>query len=261
MKRLVLLSLVVFVGFVIINQSFSAMDGLVGLWTFDSASGTKVSDVSGKGHTGEMLGSAKLDANGKFGSALSCDGTAGGFFSVPDSPDFKFSGDFSIACWFSNNTAPVDNTALVTKGYHTIPANGGDSKPWFMVYFLKAGSVDFFLRDSKVVNSRAVGKTLVNDGAWHHIACIKAGDKVKVYIDGKEDGVADAVDAIYGDNNQPLVFMVHFDRWLKGSLDEVAIFNKAITEAEIATVMKGLALGTSPVDAKGKVAITWSQLK
>ncbi|MEK7398996.1 MAG: LamG domain-containing protein [Candidatus Poribacteria bacterium] len=261
MKRVTLLFLVVFAGFFVINQSFSAMDGLVGLWTFDLASGTKVADVSGKGHTGDLVGSAKLDASGKFGSALSCDGTAGGFFSVPDNADFKFSGDFSIACWFSNNTAPADNSALVAKGYHTIPANGGDAKPWYMVYFLKAGTVDLFLRDSKAVNSRTTGKVLVNDGKWHHVVGLKAGNKVKVYIDGKEDGVADAVDAVYGDNTQPLVFMVHYDRWLKGSLDEVAIFNKALTEADIATVMKGLASGVSAVDSKGKLAVAWSQLK
>lgn len=260
MKKATLLFLVVFAGFFVINQSFSAMDGLIGLWTFDSASGKKVVDSTGKGHDGELFGSAKIDASGKFGSALSCDGTEG-YFTIPDNPDFEFSGDFSIACWVFNNTPPADNTAFVTKGYSRPAANGGDAKPWYIVYFVKTGTIDFFLRDTQSVNSRAVGKTLINDGKWHHVACLKAGNKVKVYIDGKEDGVADAVDAKYGENDQPLVFMVHYDRWLKGSMDEVAIFNKAITENEIATVMNGLASGVSAVDAKGKLAITWSQLR
>jgi len=258
MKRFTLMFLVAFACFFAINQSFSGVEGLVGLWTFDSASGNKVADESGKGHTGEMMGNAKLDTNGKFGSALACDGTEA-YFSVPDSPDFEFSGDFTIACWISNNTPPVDNTAFVTKGYHRPAANGGNAKPWYMLYFLKAGSVDFFLRDTKDVNSRAVGKTLVNDGKWHHVVGVKAGNKVKIYIDGKEDGVADAVDAVYGENDQPLVFMVHYDRWLKGLIDDVAIFNKALTEDQISTIMKGSVI--SAVSSKGKLATTWSNLK
>ncbi|MBM3212431.1 LamG domain-containing protein, partial [Candidatus Poribacteria bacterium] len=198
--------------------------------------------------------------NGKFGSGASCDGTEA-YIMVPDHTDYEFKGDFSITCWFQNNVPPADNTSIVTKGYHRPSGSGGDSKPWYMIYFLKAGSVDFFLRDTKSVNSRAVGKTLVNDGKWHHIACIKSGNKVKIFIDGKEDGSADAVDATYGENDQPLVFMVHFDRWLKGLIDEVAIFNRAITEKEISTIMEGLSSTVTMISPSGKLAALWGNIR
>ena len=65
------------------------------------------------------------------------------------------------------------------------------------------------------------------------------GKKVQVYVDGKKDGEADAVDAKYGESDLPLVFMTHYFRYVKGALDEVVIFNKALSEGEISDLMKG----------------------
>jgi len=258
LKRLILLICILAITLVPLVSSYS-LEGLVGAWLFDEGSGKKVKDVSNKGHDGELIGNAQFDKNGKIGSAISVDGTEA-YVMIPNHDDFKFKGDFTIACWFfNNNTPPPDHSGIVTKGYHRPAGSGGNSKPWYMLYFLKAGSVDFFLRDTKDVNSRAVGKTLVNDGKWHHVVGVKAGNKVKIYIDGKEDGVADAVNAVYGENDQPLVFMVHYDRWLKGLIDDVAIFNKALTEDQISTIMKGSVI--SAVSSKGKLATTWSNLK
>lgn len=247
---------------IIVSQAcaFSAIEGLVGAWTFDKDLGKKVSDISGRGHDGELMGNAKIEKNGKYGSAVATDGTEA-YVMVPDHPDFEFDGDFSIACWvFNDKTPPSDHSSFVTKGYHRPSGAGGNSKPWYLMYFLTTGTVDMYLRDTKDTNSRAVGKTPVNDGKWHHLVGMKVKDKVKIYVDGKEDGVANAVDAKYGDNDQPLVFMVHFDRWFKGMIDEVAIFNRALSEQEIATLMKGLSIFTA-VKSENKLATSWGTLK
>jgi hypothetical protein len=258
-KRLLVIVCAVFISMIPIASSFSVIDGLVGAWLFDDDSGNKVIDSSGKGHDGELVGNAKIDKNGKIGSAVSTDGTEA-YVMIPDSEDFKFKGDFSIVCWFQNETLPVDNSGIVTKGYYKTAANGGDAKPWYLVYYIKTGTVDFYLRDTKAANSHAIGKTAINDGKWHHVACMKAGNKVKVYIDGKDDGSADAVDDVYGNNTQPLVFMVHYERWFKGMIDEVAIFNRAISDKEITQIMDGLK-NTLAVAPKGKLAVTWGSLK
>jgi len=292
-KQLLVIVCAVVISMIPIASSLSAIDGLVGAWLFDDDSGNKVIDSSERGHDGELVGNAKIDKNGKIGSAVSTDGTEA-YVMIPDHEDFKFKGDFSIVCWFQNETTPNDPSGIVTKGYHKTAANGGDAKPWYLVYYLNAGTVDFFLRDTKGGNSHAIGKTAINawylvyylnagtvdfflrdtkggnshaigktainDGKWHHVACMKAGNKVKVYIDGKDDGSADAVDDVYGNNTQPLVFMVHYERWLKGMIDEVAIFNRAISDKEITQIMGGLK-NTLAVTTKDKLAVTWGQLK
>lgn len=257
-SKLILLSLILCL--TIINQAFSAMEGLVGAWLFDDDSDKKVVDASKRGHDGEYIGNAKRDKNGKFGSALICDGTEA-YVMIPDHDDFEFDKDFTIVCWFKNSVPPSDHSGLVTKGYHRPAGSGGNSKPWYLVYFLKTGTVDLYLRDTKDANSRAIGKTLINDDKWHHVTAMKEGNKVKIFVDGKEDGIADAVDAKYGQNDQPLVFMVHYDRWLNGMMDEVAIFNRALKTNEISQIMKGLSQSVLSVSSKEKLAFSWGKIK
>jgi len=249
------------VSLIAISPGFSAKtDGLIGLWLFDEGSGQAAADSSGNGYHGELMGNASWDSNGKFDSALSTDGTEA-YVEIADNPAFELGGDFTIACWIQNQDPLPDHSSFVTKGYHRPGGEGGDARPWYILYYLSTGTVDMFLRDSDGTNSRAQGVTLVNDGEWHHIVGLKDGDEVRIYIDGQEDAVAPAVDAVYGENDQPLVFMVHFNRWFAGMLDEVAIYDRAISEDEIAAIMGGFADVVSPVESKGKLAVTWCELK
>jgi hypothetical protein len=260
-KRAILLIWIMTIALITVNSSSSQMEGLIGAWLFDEDSGGEAKDASGNGHDGELVGNATWEKNGRFGSALSCDGSEA-YVMVPDHEDFEFAGDFTIACWFQNDTPPSDHSGLVTKGYDKPSGAGGDAKPWYLVYFLTSGTVDLYLRDASSVNSRALGTTPVNDGEWHHVVAMKDGDKVKVYVDGKEDAAADAVDATYGENDQPLVFMVHFQRWIKGLMDEVAIFNRALSEDEINLIMNGgLNQVVLAVEPAGKLAAAWGTLK
>ncbi len=260
-KRTILLIWIMAIALIMVNSGSSQMAGLIGAWLFDEDSGGEVRDASGNGHDGELVGNATLAENGRFGSALSCDGSEA-YVMVPDHEDFEFDGDFSIACWFQNDTAPSDHSGLVTKGYDKPSDAGGNAMPWYLVYFLTSGTVDLYLRDASNTNSRALGTTRVNDGEWHHVVAMKDADEVKIYVDGKEDGAADAVDATYGENDQPLVFMVHYSRWIKGLMDEVGIFNRALSEDEINLIMNGgLSQAVLAVQPAGKLAVTWGSLK
>ena len=258
MKRIFVFALTV--SLLAVGSSFAVMDGLVGAWLFDEGAGKVAGDSSGNGHDGELVGNAEWEDGGVFGSAVSTDGTEA-YVMIPDHEDLEFDGDFSIACWVQNELPPPDHSSFVTKGYHRPSGNGGDARPWYLMYFLTGGTVDMFLRDLAGTNSRAVGATPVNDGEWHHIVGVKDGNEVRIYIDGEADGAAPAVDATYGENDQPLVFMVHFDRWFPGMIDEVAIFNRALTENEIEQVMDGLAPNVLSVEPVGKLAVTWGGLK
>ena len=118
-----------------------------------------------------------------------------------------------------------------------------------------------YLRELADVNSVADGGTAINDGEWHHVIGMKDGNDVKIYIDGKEDAAVPlGAEATYGESDYPLVFMRHYDRFLSGVIDEVALFKKALTEAEIEQLMDGagsmLAVGPS-----SKLATSWGAIK
>jgi hypothetical protein len=145
---------VVALGLAASSPGFCAItDGLVGVWLFDEGSGEEAVDSSGNGYNGELVGNATWE-DGKFGSAISCDGTEA-YVMVPDDPAFEFDGDFTLACWIQNEALPPDHSSFITKGYHRPSGAGGDARPWYLVYYLTSGTVDLYLRDAGGANSRA----------------------------------------------------------------------------------------------------------
>ena len=96
---------------------------------------------------------------------------------------------------------------------------------------------------------------------WHHVASTYDGDKIRQYIDGKldiefepPDGKINSIEVVFriGKAQTGLDGMI-------GLVDEVAIYNRALTVDEINQDMEnGVFFAVSP---GGKLAITWGQLK
>ncbi|HGJ65275.1 TPA: LamG domain-containing protein, partial [bacterium] len=108
----------------------------------------------------------------------------------------------------------------------------------------------------------ADAQTKITDERWHHIAGSYDLENLRIYVDGKMEkeskykGPPDPVD-------QPMTFgdMENFHPIL-GVLDEVGIFNKALSANEIVSIMdKGLDLSINPVLTNGKLTTTWSKIK
>ncbi|MCD6506793.1 LamG domain-containing protein [Candidatus Poribacteria bacterium] len=238
------------------NVGYAALnEDLVGLWLFDEGKGDTVKDSSGMGNDGKAEGGPKW-VDGKYGGGMEFDGVDD-MVVIPDSDVLEFDDDFTLAVWIKTEAKPPEPPAIITKGYH----DRSNTRPWYLLYYRPTGTITMYLRNLANQNSIADGKTPVNDGKWHHVIGMKVGDKVKVYIDGKEDASAPlSGKAKYGGNDYPLVFMRHYDRFLSGIIDEVAIFKRALTEDEIQQLMEGA--GTLlAVDPNGKLATSWGAIK
>ena len=82
---------------------------------------------------------------------------------------------------------------------------------------------------------------------------------LKIYIDGKLDGQRDINANKIGTNDQPFCIggnAGNSNRWFDGMIDEVIVYNRALTEAEIKKDMEGLS-----VDLGHKTAVTWGSIK
>ncbi|KAF5437779.1 CASH domain-dontaining protein, partial [Candidatus Methanophagaceae archaeon] len=74
----------------------------------------------------------------------------------------------------------------------------------------------------------------VNDGKWHHIAVTGAGSTGTYYIDGNQDSTF-TFSAI-PDHASEVLYIGAYEGtgfWFNGSLDEVAIYNRSLSEDEI----------------------------
>lgn len=200
-------------------------DGLVGYWLFNEGSGNKVFDLSENGHTGTFQGTAPSWTSGKFGSAVLLPGTDESI-DIGTSSVLDVAGPFTLSVWIkytssTPNMGIVANFFPYTKGY-MIASSSTAGRIVFSCY--GSGFNDLFYTPT------------LNDGIWHHIVGVDTGVGHIIYIDG-----------VYG-NSDSNVFAKGIptgetfeigDRRdsgvpFNGQIDNVAIWNRALSASEIA---------------------------
>ena len=142
---------------------------------------------------------------------------------VADDSKLDFgTGDFSIFLWVKTTTA---NGVLVTKG--------ATPNKWEFGVFT-GGKLAAYRRDASGNSGWLLSNTAVNDNAWHQVGIIITGTSFDFYIDGVLDvqrtfsvpGTMDNSEDLYIAKSAGLSVF-------GGQIDEVSIFNKALTQIEI----------------------------
>ena len=99
------------------------------------------------------------------------------------------------------------------------------------------------------------------DGQWYHLVAVREGDKGKVYVDGvfvKEDAAMPG--DIGGDKtNWYLAQDGNNNGYLIGAMDEVRIYDRALTAEEVQQNFEST--GLAVVDGKNKLSVTWARIK
>ena len=97
---------------------------------------------------------------------------------------------------------------------------------------------------------------------WYHVAVTWGSGGQRIYVDGIEDARSDYPGSYYergfwqwtvGRDQQS-----NPGRYFNGTIDEVAVFNRALSQAEVQIAMQGDILA---VNASGKLSTTWGRLK
>ena len=198
---------------------------LVGLWHFDG----DALDSSGKGNYGTLQGDATF-ATGKFGQALSLDGTSD-YVEVADSPSLDdVTGELTIEAWVRANVTISGTTQMqiVDKGEHTSSSG----------YMLMIYNGDLYGRVNKAGITATIYGPYPNDGEWHHVAYTFKSGEQKLYIDESEvksnTGTATIIT-----NNYPLLIGMGVNRpqysW-NGLIDEVRIWKVALSSEQLGEV-------------------------
>lgn len=261
MKRIFLICVVCF-GFASAGLLLSTGDveaaKLVALWLCDEGKGDKLTDSSGNKHTGDFFGKIKWE-KGKFGSGIKFNGVSD-HIEVPD-PDHKLTPKhITLMAWINlDNT--VGNHSIMEQydwagnlGCHAFRTNG----PALQFYVIWGTSAP---------NANS-GNLKANE--WIHATATYDGENIRVYQDGELKGEAkDAAKRNLEPSNKSLSIGTRGDtkdiHWMTGIMDELAIFDDALTEKEIkaiATNDKGIfnALGLD-VQPKGKLATSWGEIR
>ena len=202
--------------------------GLVAAYGFDEGTGTSVSDRSGKGNNGVISG-ATWAPTGRFGKALSFNGTSS-WVTVADSASLDLTNGMTLEAW-------IYPTATMT-GWRTVMMK---EQPSADIYYLSANT-DI----NQPATGVSVGGTIrqldagttIPVNAWTHLTATYDGTTQRLYINGVQvasgaqtGSITTSISPLYIGGNSV------WGEYFKGYIDEVRIYNRALTTGEIQTDM------------------------
>ncbi|MGB9595598.1 MAG: LamG domain-containing protein [Candidatus Poribacteria bacterium] len=217
----------------------------------DENSGAIAKDLSPFKNNAEFKGKPTWVA-GKYNSGVLI--STGNWLEVKDADSLDLTTALTINCWVQIKGLTGDHQSAVEKG----AAWGPGEYNLLPVY---SGNVLLQMNDlPEECDDEAIGGK-VDDGEWHHIAGTWDGKTIKTYIDGKESSSLPCAGTLEK-NNDPLFIGCRggSSRWMNGVIDEIKIYNRALTADEIKRDMENPQANLS-VTINGKLSITWGQIK
>jgi glucose/arabinose dehydrogenase/PKD repeat protein len=198
--------------------------GLVGAWGFNETSGTTVADASGSGNTGTISGATRSTA-GRYGGALSFDGV-NDMVTVPDANSLDLRTSMTLEAWVRPNNVNDWRTVVIKE------------QPGQLVYALYA-STDNRRPAGHVFTTgdRALqGPTALPVNTWSHLTMTWDGLTIRMYVNGTQvSSSALAGTAVVSGSPLRIGGNAIWTEWFNGLIDEVRVYNRALTPAEIAS--------------------------
>jgi hypothetical protein len=224
-----------------INASAPGPSGLVGWWKLDESAGTTAADSSGNGNNGTLSAGTWQPSGGHIAGALHLNaydvvncGTAASL----NTPSV------TVAFWMKpdslGNVIPVDKLPTTgSVGYAVKLRDTGTI--WFRVGAEGGPALDVY-----------GGSNLYTNGVWVHVACsFDAGTgNMKMYINGVVESHQPTFATTLNASTTAFRMGSTVEQYA-GLLDDVRVYDHALTSNEIVTVMSGGGVPGPGVDSDG----------
>jgi len=216
-------------------------DGLVAYYALDG----DASDNSGNGLDGTIMGDPKL-IDGMIGGAMEFDGD-GDTIDCGNDASLDILGPISLALWIRPDANDPEGNGTATAPM--CKAMSGMSPSWSWQVRYGWGGPEPTMAFTFNTSPRAwafVGQNL-EQGEWHHIACSHDGETLKCYLNGVETD-STPMGAITGSSTPILIGSDGWGSDWIGGIDEVKIFNRALSAGEVLFLTGYMADVTAPGD-------------
>ena len=224
-----------------------AAAGLVAAYAFDEGGGASVSDGSGSGNVGTVVG-ASWDPAGKFGKALSFDG-AGDVVSIPDAASLHLSSAMTLEAWVKPAALGSTWRTVIFKERaggmtYALYANDDFSRPLGQLF--------------DTAEREAGGTTQLTPNVWTHLAATYDGSSLKLFVNAAQVSSVSLSSSIVSSTGALKIGgNAIWGEYFTGLIDEVRIYNRPLTATEISTDMNTAIDGdtTAPTAPSG-LAVT-----
>ena len=206
-------------------------EGLIGYWKFDDIA-DPTPDSSGNGNDGNIEGATWQDTGCINEGCYNFD-DSGNYINVGNPAILSLgTSDFTLSAWVKVNGAIGETYYIFNK---KIYSNRG-----YTLYVNVAGKVSLIMEDDDSGGVGVSSSSIINDGKWHLITATIDRDTIgKMYVDGvlkgSQTGITSAEESTIDVSNN-FVIGARSDlggSFFDGSIDEVRIYNKALSEDAI----------------------------
>ncbi|HET6354888.1 LamG domain-containing protein [Streptomyces sp.] len=243
--------------------------GPVGRWHFDEDSGQAIDSSTAdaanqdnatlsagavrddRGRRGELSYDAQGNplATPKQDKGLQLDGATG--YAATSGPVLETRSSYTVSAWVRLNPS-------VTKTVTALSQQSSTSSPWghqYSAFIVSHGTAGWSMR---VMSTSSVGGSIMQEikpkqpapkGVWTHVAALHdvAAHKASLYVNGQLQGTADTGTAWNADGPLQIGRLMYNDVYVDhfaGSIDEVAVWQRALEPEEVAREARTLS-GTS----------------
>lgn len=204
------------------DMNAAIASGLVAAYGFEEASGTTATDVSGTGNHGTLAGPTRT-ANGRFGRALTFDGI-NDVVTVADAASLD-GARVTVEAWLYPTALSGWRTAVIKEApggmVYSLYAHDNQPNPAMTI---SVGGVD----------SSASGTSTLPLNTWSHLAGTYDGTTVRLFVNGVQVATR-AVPGPLTPSANPLRIGGNsvWGEYFSGRIDEVRVYNRVLTAAEI----------------------------
>jgi glucose/arabinose dehydrogenase/PKD repeat protein len=215
---------------VTVTVANSQTGGLVAAWSFDEASGSTAGDSSGNGNTATLVNGVARTP-GRSGGGLTFDGVDD-YLNVPSSPSLDISGTGLTLRLSIKPASGGGDAAVLSKSW-----SASMTSPFYQYGLeLTGGTVPHLIvgTSTGILDASMSGALATN--TWSDLAISYDGVQAQFYVNGSlVNSVLMTGSITARGTSLHLGADVTPSQHFKGSLDEVRIFRRALTTAELST--------------------------
>ncbi|PYR76157.1 MAG: hypothetical protein DMF87_18785 [Acidobacteria bacterium] len=212
--------------------------GPVASYAFSEAMGTTTADVSGNGNAGTLIAPSPWTTSGRYGNGLLLAGGLQGV-RVASAASLNVSSALTIESWIY----PTSIAAYPKLVYR----DGAPGSPYNLALAFGNGTVVFGITTT-AGSFNVFGYTAVAANTWSHVAATYDGATMRVYVNGVLFGSAAASGTIVEVTRDLWLGRAPWGEGFTGRLDEVRVYDRALSPAEIARDRDTQVNGLDPPD-------------
>ena len=206
--------------------------GLVASYSFEEGTGTATSDASGNNNPG-TLANAAWTTSGKYGKALTFNGTSS-IVNIADAASLRLTTAMTLEAWVYPTAAG--------NAWRTVVMKEVTGELAYALYANEDVNVPSAWLRIGTTSRRGAGTSMLPLNTWSHLAATYGSGSLRVYVNGVQVSTQ-AMTGSIASSTRPLRIGGNtvWGEYFAGRIDEVKIYNRVLSVAEITTDMSGAA--------------------